>query len=349
LTMFLGLTSCGHANFLFWLNAPTGRTNHSDPRYGNIVPKPPIAAPSTTPGPLRVLATYPGKGNANYGCWDGRYFWIGNFGTSTISRVGRDGTYDTYSLTPTGASEPLQLAFDGHYVWVACADADCSLVKFDPSANQPVATYTYNRANPKGPYGGIQGVTWDGSELWIGLNQGYVFDVNPANGAVLKEADYLDGAGGITVMYQSGVKYLYVSCNLVIAKINTQTMAVQKLVIPNSPGNLFRLTNDGTYVYAASFTINGPGAVVKLDPVTGAILASWGNSDSIDLNDICLDHEGRLWVAGDNGMVSAVDKNSGIVVAQFPGAGVSTVVLGASEEIWSVNWKTADLISLIGR
>ena len=353
----LSQTSCGHANFLLWLNSPTGRTNHSDPRFGNVQSKIPnqsgaTPTPMPTPGTLRILATYPGKGNANYGCWDGHYFWISNFGADTISRVGQDGTYDTYSLTSTGAADPLQLAYDGHYIWVACADTLCSLVKFDPTTNQAVATYTYNRVIPPGPYGGIQGVTWDGSELWIGLNQGLVIDVNPTNGAIIKESNNytLGGAGGITVMTTNGVKYLYVSCNLVIVKINTQTMACQPLITPNSPGNLFRITNDGTYLYAASYsTMTGSDGVVKIDPNNGTLLAAWGNSGTLDLNDICLDRRGWLWVCGDNGTVTAVDSHTGAVMAQFPGAGDSTVVLGANNDIWTVNWRTGNTINLIGR
>jgi hypothetical protein len=44
-----------------------------------------------------------------------------------------------------------------------------------------------------------------------------------------------------------------------------------------------------------------------------------------------------------------VDKSTGTVMAQFPGAGVSTVVPGANDDIWTVNWKTADTINLIGQ
>jgi hypothetical protein len=124
-----------------------------------------IVAPNPgLPVPFNSFSTF-SAGADNYGCWDGNNFWIGR-SDGRIGKISSTGvSVQTFPgfIAPGGA--PLQLAFDGRYVWVGDYDSKATLFKFDTTINKIVAS---GQVRPDTNSGGCQGVVWDGSKLWIG-------------------------------------------------------------------------------------------------------------------------------------------------------------------------------------
>jgi DNA-binding beta-propeller fold protein YncE len=79
---------------------------------------------------------------------------------------------------PSPGSEPRGLAWDGEYLWCADAGTD-SVYKLDISDGTVISSF-WLPINPE--YGGI---TW-GSDTTIWIADGsMIYEVNPANGAVI--------------------------------------------------------------------------------------------------------------------------------------------------------------------
>ena len=299
-----------------------------------------------------AINTFPAAGNANYGCWDGSNFWISNFTSHTISKVSQNaGIVATYSL-PTQIS-PLQLAWDGKSIWIASADDNANLAQFDPQQGIVTHVYAYNPQGRSGGVGGIQGVMWDGEELWIGIAQlsggqgsGIIASINLNDGSIIKSVNGNYNVNGLAYVKTAGHKYIFGACHGFISKIDAKTMV--KTTMGNSyyQDNLFRLAADDKYVYGAAYTNANDTTmdIQKFDAVSGVLVNHWGAAGMDYLNDILVDGS-NIWTVGDTGTVSVTDKNNGTILSQYNSTGVSCVVKG-NDGVWTVDIGT-DQINFI--
>lgn len=275
---------------------------------------------------------------ANYGTWDGSGFWIG--GTNgTINRINPLVTgYFTKTgfdvTTPGKGGNPLQMDFDGRYLWVGDYDAFATFFKYDTAISSTVAS---GKLFPSGPgLGGIQGVIYDGSSIWFGAPD-VVLKLNPttlATGLIVSGQFNVNGLSKYTD--PSGQGYILAACNSATtgfwSKINANTGAYTTYTSQNFFNWAgYRICNDGTYAYIAFFS--SPGIVEKYRLSDGAWIAQWNAGqwlNSINYN------SGYLWMVGDNYNVDVTDVfgNHSLTLS---GNGRSDVVLGGGYA-WSVFW-----------
>jgi hypothetical protein len=295
----------------------------------------------------KVLKTISVPGSANYGTWDGKYFWSSNFFADSISKINENGQIlATYSLP--GVS-PIQLAYDGKYIWVASGDPSGHLIKFDPVSGTVVGNYPMNSV--PGVDGGIQGIVWDGTNIWIGVAQstttagyGFVAKINPDDGSVEATALNQTNVNGLAITdikESSGtVRYIWAACEGFISKIKASDMSYQSF--PSGSGT-YRIATDGKYIYGASYFDN---AVYKFSINDGSIVSTWPSGDH--LNTIAFDGK-YIWTAGDgyfstspvwqgpigNQGITIHDRDTGAIVYSLPGDGQSDLVFDGTY-MWSV-------------
>jgi hypothetical protein len=279
-----------------------------------------------------IISTTPVNGLANYGTWDGQNLWITSFGNSSISEINQNGNIiGTYTFS---GSNPLQVAYDGKYIWVASADQYGMLIRFDPTTH---ASTTYIM-NPQGTgNGGIQGVMWDGQNLWIGVAQnntgsgtGLVEKINTSTGAVIASVNGMNNVNGLAYTNLSGVEYVWAACNGFLAKINTQTMIAQDI---SDPSGTYRITTDGSYIYGATFAASTNPTVEKYDASTGSLVASWYSES--DLNDIAYDGN-YIWTFGNDRTVVIHNKDTGAIIKTIPNGAGSDLIFDGTY-MWGIS------------
>jgi hypothetical protein len=281
---------------------------------------------------ISVLSTTTVSGASDYGTWDGQHLWVSQFAAHSITELNENGVV---MATYTFASNinPQQLAYDGRYIWVASADAYGTLIKFDPTTRASSTTIM----NPGGTgSGGIQGILWDGSKLWIGLGSlNDVLRFNTVTGSVEATSTGDTNVNGLAMMdipENGGVtRYIFAACTNFIAKINGSTMTSS---IIGTPAATYRIATDGDFLYGASYLASTTNSTVqKYDARTGTKIVSW-NSGTL-LNTIAFD--GRyIWVSGDDETTTVHDRTSGAVIATLPYSGKSDLIFDGTY-MWSVD------------
>jgi hypothetical protein len=281
---------------------------------------------------ISVLSTTTVSGASDYGTWDGQHLWVSQFAAHSITELNENGVV---MATYTFASNinPQQLAYDGRYIWVASADAYGTLIKFNPTTGASSTTIM----NPGGTgSGGIQGILWDGSKLWIGLGSlNDVLRFNTVTGSVEATSTGDTNVNGLAMMdipENGGVtRYIFAACTNFIAKINGSTMTSS---IIGTPAATYRIATDGDFLYGASYLASTTNSTVqKYDARTGTKIVSW-NSGTL-LNTIAFD--GRyIWVSGDDETTTVHDRTSGAVIATLPYSGKSDLIFDGTY-MWSVD------------
>ncbi len=281
---------------------------------------------------ISIISTTTVAQVANYGAWDGQHLWVSQFAAHSITELNENGVVmATYTFA--SSIEPIQLAYDGRYIWVASADTYGNLIKFDPTTGASSTTLM----NPGGTgSGGIQGILWDGSKLWIGLAAlNDVLRFNTITGSVEATSTGDTNVNGLAMMdipENGGVtRYIFAACSNFIAKIKGSTM-VSSLI--GTPSNTYRIATDGDFLYGASYLASSTDATVeKYDARSGTKIVSW-NSGTL-LNTIAFD--GRyIWVSGDDQTTTVHDRTSGAIVASIPNSGKSDLIFDGTY-MWSIS------------
>ena len=262
---------------------------------------------------------------ANYGCWGGNYFWAAS--DTTLYKITLDDTIAaTYDTTTEAMGTPLIMAYDGRYLWVASYDSTGILTKFDPQTGHSVSHWTMN-PDSNGT-GGIQGIIWDGSYLWLGVAEnGYYVPPVDYSGRILKfnTTTYAieltitaqTNVNGLAVGYSGGKEYILGACDIFWSKIDAITGTY---TTTNDGVTSYRITTDNTYVYLANHL---GGTIKKFNLSTGAYVTEWVTGGTY-LNSITYDGA-YLWTCGNDGVVSVQD-TIGISICNITNSAQSDVV-----------------------
>jgi len=293
-----------------------------------------------SPAKASVLKTVAVTGAANYGTWDGKDYWIGSYGEGCVSKISGDGiVLRTYRLGP--GIFPVQLAFDGTYIWVASADPYDQLIRLSPITGK----FTTVQLAPAGDggRGGIQGVLWDGHNIWAGLSGlSEVAEINPDTGIVIASVKGQSNVNGLAYSYLSDTstgkttEYLWAADSDTIGKINAKTMSYNYV---GEGQGIFRLVIDGTYIYAQNANDS---LIYKLDQQSGFLIATWKTGRAP--NDIAFDGN-YIWTVSDDNFVTVHNRKTGLIVATIPNAGKSSLTFDGTH-MWSVDDATATVYKL---
>ena len=267
---------------------------------------------------------------ANYGCVDNSgNFWIGAFDDILLYKITPAGVVTSYG---TGVNQPIQLAFDGTYVWTG--DNDAAIRKFDTSGNF-IKKYNFGQLGT----GGVQGLFWNGTNLIValaevggGAGSGRVCLFNPSTEAVSLTVTGQTNVNGVSWIISSGQSYILTACAGFWGKINANTGVWSKIdCTSQSSSTGYRLTTDGLYVYVADFLT---GYVLKYNLFNGSFVTKWLIGSSSYLNTILYDGN-YLWTAGDDLNVNISDTN-GNIICTLPGMGKCDLVQDGGT-VWSLN------------
>ncbi len=290
----------------------------------------------------KVVKTISVTHTNNYGTWDGKNLWVPGGGADNISKINENGQIlFTYSLLSTqylgNIASPLQLAYDGRNIWIASYDNYGQLIRFDTVTNTITGHYIMNPSGSGG--GGIQGIVWDGTNIWIGLAQdnggtGLVEKIDPNTGAVLASVGGQTNVNGMAITdlpSASGngmTEYIWAACDGFITKINASDMTYQSFP---SGVYTYRIATDGQYIYGASFE---DGAIRKFSAEDGSLVATWPANRL--LNTIAFDGK-YIWTADNNYNVTIFDRDTGNVIYTLPNAGSSDLIFDGTY-MWSISY-----------
>jgi hypothetical protein len=291
----------------------------------------PLSVFSNLPAQSVLASTTAITGLSDYGTFDGKYIWAGSFANYTITKIDQNANIvATYTLNSQIA--PLQLAYDGRYIWVGSGDGDGYLDKFDPTTG----TSTYYEMNPSGlGAGGVQGVMWDGNNIWIAISQNGggagsgIVEKLDSNGNVLASTTGQTNVNGLAYTYINGVEYVYAACNGFLTKIKTTNMSTTTTATAVSP--MYRIATDGQYIYGVAFASGAN--LEKFDANTLAQVASYNSG--ANLNSVAYDGK-YIWVAGNDNTVTINDKDSGAIVKTIPNGGKSDLIFDG-QNMWSIS------------
>lgn len=282
--------------------------------------------------PPVVSVVYTGTAQ-NYGAWDGASLWIPGI-TGVIHKInGATQVVTNYSgFSPATGGSPLQIAWDGRYIWVGCYDHEATLYKFDPQSASIVNSWKLSPLTTAN--GGVQSVLWDGTNIWCGVainsSSGYALRFNHATELVDITVTGQNNVNGMSQYIDpSGQRYILSACAGTWGKINADTGSVTQY--DATTGNGYRMCNDGTYAYIAYFLNNGK-TIRKFLLSTGAFVSSW--LDNALLNSINFDGT-NLWTVGDDHIVRESD-TVGNILCTFS-AGRSDVII-AGGYAWATDW-----------
>lgn len=185
--------------------------------------------------------------------FDGTYIWVSNYNDRSITQLSLDGsTVGTYFTDPG----PQGIAFDGTYIWTANTGGS-SVTKIRRSDGEVIGSYVMaSGASPAE-------CLYDGTHLWVISNDGNVFRVDVATGAVLNSYTVDSSVNGIAFdgTYLWTCDYL----NNQLFKIDRVTGGATNYVLLDAP---FDVAFDGTHIWVTM----GPTTLLQIDASTGYIL-----------------------------------------------------------------------------
>lgn len=274
----------------------------------------------------------------NYGVWDGVYLWITSFENQQLYRVvlGATPSVNTYSLP--GGAEALCMAYDGANLWIGGADTHGTLYKYNRSGSLLGSWQTL----PSGDgFGGIQGILWDGTNIWLGISQtdnggGQIARWDSGSSSIDLTIGNQNNVNGISYYVDgSAQEWILGACDGFVSQVNATT-AAQGWQNSGIGYPEYRVTNDGTYAYTCTFTTN-PGIVNKFLLSNGDNVAHW-NIGSL-LNQITWDGQ-YLWTVGDDHTTNITDTN-GNRLCTYPNTGRSDAVYAYNANLMFTNdWQT---------
>jgi peptidoglycan hydrolase-like protein with peptidoglycan-binding domain len=266
---------------------------------GNAFPAPPVDAPQA-----HMETLFPAAGGTAMAT-DGKTTWILDGSTfNAFDLQNRDfaGFFSIQALPGEETYQPSAVFFDGKYLWVAQQGQEDGLLQaYDPAQSSPVEALFIPVFDSSVHFPSSKlypSMAFDGHWLWIVAedlsNQQVLLQPVDINNRTAGEPVHLGMSSG----YGSGYS----------------------LVFDARSGLLWVVYGDEIF---------GESAVVWVNPVTGEVgkaLGTCGRQMAFD---------GRsLWIAGETGMLQAVDPSSGEVVAQTKlEEGVSTMVSDAGK-VW---------------
>lgn len=288
-------------------------------------------SPTVTATPTATLGPYCASVNlsitvgtaCNYGAWDGVYAWWGDDVNTGLYRIAVGPTPGYTVFATQTSTKPLCVAYDGANVWVGSSDANAHLTEYSRAG---AVLGDWQILPGGGGYGGVQGILWDGTNIWLGISQISSYSL-PCIGRWNTSTHSLDvqynnalNTNGISYYYDtSGVEHIVGVTGSTAIQINGTTGALE-WSFNTRTGYTFRVTNDGTYAYVAEAV--SPGVVEKIQLSNGA-LASWWYIGSF-LNSILFDGL-DIWTVGSDHNVNVTD-TSGNPMCQYLGQGVSDVI-----------------------
>ena len=279
---------------------------------------------------------------ANYGCWDGTYFWIGG-NNQYLYKIDRNGTliasYNGDSLHED-FDNLIQMAYDGRYLWLASYDDIGKLTKFDPLTGHSVKHYNIGDDWHSGN-GGIQGVVYDPS----GFLSGFLWLAVPLNGlgfpphygGKVEKFNITTEAIDLTITGQTNVNgislatygrntYILAACTLFWTRIDALTGSHIQIADADQS---YRITNDGVYAYTTSYDTH---VVQKFKLVDGSIVSTW-DSGGLLRNSIMYDGY-YLWTSGDDNVVT-IQNTVGTTLCTMTNTAQSDVIFDGAY-VWGV-------------
>lgn len=275
----------------------------------------------------------------NYGTWDGVNVWFTDQTGPAIYKIapGITMTATIYSLTYT--AKPLCMAYDGANLWIGGSDSNATLYKYSTSGSYIGSWETLPAGNAQG---GIQGILWDGSRIWLGISitptaqgGGAVCRWNTSTAMVDLSVTGQNNVNGISYYIDSSSQeWILAACALSWSKINATTGSYGSIA---DNGDNYRLTNDGTYVYFCQ--AGADGNIQKFNLYTGALVGAW--QIGTYLNQITYaPNQNQLWTVGADMNTNVTDTN-GNPLCFYYHTGASDVVyaynLGAYGTMFTLN------------
>ncbi len=268
----------------------------------------------------------------NYGCWDGTYFWIASFSTSTLFSVKPGGGIASYTngdALHENFNRVVQLVSHRGYLWLGASNG--KLTKFDPITHKSIKSWDLDENIGDG---GIQGVISDGYSLWLGIAQygggegsGKVLKFNTTTEAIEMTITAQTNVNGLWYTMYEGKPYILAACDGFWSKINALTGAYTTQA---SPAGGYRIVSDAKYAYVSAYYMY---TVTKYNLSDMAVVATWNTGEAPN----CVaDFSGYIWTAGDGNAVTIHNKLTGAIVCTMPSAGRSDLVPGNATTMWSV-------------
>ena len=277
---------------------------------------------------------------ANHGCYDGFYFWIGDYVTSALTKLDYAGHFiHQYDGTVEGFGQIIQIAYDGTYLWIGSDGTNtyplysAVLTKFNPSTGHTVKQWNLNPTLLG--HGGIQGVLYDGSHVWCGIAQngggyssGLVLGFNPITEQIDVTVTAQLNVNGLAYAVSGGQEYIFAACAGFTSKIDASTGEYTSVTTYPSGA---RVCSDGTYYYVAAFT--DPGMIQKFRISDSSLIGTfyagaWLNAITYALGDI--------FVVGDDTNLTRVNPTTGATLCSVAGLGQSDVVFDGYSTLWTV-------------
>lgn len=271
---------------------------------------------------------------ANYGTWDGEYFWVGCYEINAVKKINASGVVVASYSTHVGTTDysPLQLAFDGQFIWVACGNIAGSLLKINKDTGAVLNIYTLNPTLLGA--GGVQGIVFDGTDICVGVAQsgggtgsGFVGKVNTTTGALTIIATGQTNVNGIISYNFGGEQFIYAACAGFVTKVKCSDGTY---ISESNDSESYRVVADGRYIYTASYATQ---KVIRYNMDTLEKVDSvWAAGNKLN----CISFDGNyIWTCGDDKLVSIIDRDSMTVIGTIPNGGKSDLVWDG-EYMWAV-------------
>jgi len=228
------------------------------------------------------------------------------------------------TATVTGLTNPVGVAFDGAYIWVANNASD-TVSKIDPVTGTVTATVNVGSFP--------EGVAFDGTNIWV-ANQGSasVSKIDPVTGTVTATVNV--GSSPRGVAFDGTNIWVANNASDTVSKIDPVANAVTANVALPSFSFAEGVAFDGTNIWVAN---NGLGTVSKINPVTGTVI---GTPITVGTSPLGVAFDGtNIWVAI-NGSARLVKINpvTNAVTATVTGLSFPVGVAFDGTNIWVANY-----------
>jgi len=309
---------------------------------GPAGPQGPAGAPA--PDRLRVLLQkwYPLNRNARLfvgnstsprpPVFDGAHMWVVNFQAGSVSKF-RASDNALVSTTPVSGG-PMDAVFDGAHLWVTHLGGTVGLTKIRASDGTVAATYAVAEV------GAVSGLAYDGESLWLGEFAGTTLRrFHPATGTVTASYTAPQNIGPVVF---DGV---HVWTGHMSTGAVSKFRAADGTLIGTYPSGLPNLTAmvfDGEFLWVAR------SAVVKMDPATGAVLATTALPGAGVAYGFCTD--GRsIWVPYDStpAKLFRIRPADGAIADEFIASPTRTEPMGCASDginVWVPLRATHELV-----
>ncbi len=234
---------------------------------------------------------------------------------------------DILHAIPTPGANPADLAWvEGELYSVIFAPTEQrGIYRLDPQTGNVLGMVPYAGSSP-------QGLTYDGHNLWqVCLSTDSYFKMHPVTGQIYATFPAPGGSDGQPIGLGWDGEYLWLADSRSPEKIwQIDTLGVVQGQIPAPGASPYGLAWAEGFIWVSDNSVGGLGYIYKLDPATGAILASFpcpgggGSPNGIT-------HDGEyLWIAvNTNDTIYQVDDGitggAGVESAPFSAAALRLI------------------------